>query len=440
MASTAGAVDVGEKNFTADDLFQMTRIWKVELTFTPEQWSNLAPRKVSTPSGSVLLGAPGLRNGLQGAAGMEYEWVHADLKIDGAEFKDIAVRYKGNGTFQKGQASGKISFKLDLNKYVKGQKLAKLDKLNLANEISDSTWMNENISYKLFRDARVPAPRTAYARVYITITGQKPQYYRGLYSLVEDVDAHFIGNWFADKDGALFKPVMPVPFTYMGEEWAKYAQSYDPKVDLTDAQKQRMIDFARLIANSDDAPFARQIDDYVDLEEAARFLAVSVYAMDYDSILLNGQNYYVYQDPRTNRYSFTAWDQDETFAKVGFGSGATPDLNILQPFRPNNRFLSRLFALEAFRTVYLKDIADFSNTIFRPESLAALVDQLAAAIRPAVKEESDSALALFDAAAAGDSFFSPMTNTYILPLKPFAQLRRENVADQLKRASQPGRN
>jgi len=439
-SSAAPAAEIGDKNFTADDLFQMTRIWKVELTFTPEQWTNLAPRKVSAPSGSVLTGAPGLRNGLQGAAGMEYEWVHADLKIDGLEFKDIAVRYKGNGTYQKGQLSGKISFKLALNKYVKGQKLAKMDKLNLANEISDSTWMNENISYKLFRDAGIPAPRTAYARVFITITGQKPQFYRGLYSLVEEVDPLFLSRWFPTKDGALFKPVMPVPFTFMGEDWEKYKQSYDPKVDLTDEQKKRMIDFTRLIATADDATFAKQIGDYIDIDETARFLAVSVYAMDYDSILLNGQNYYVYQDTKTNRYSFTAWDQDETFAKVGFGYGTLPDLSIVQPHRPNNRFLVRLFALEAFRTPYLKAIAEFSNTIFNPESLAAEVDLLAAAIRPAVKEESESALAMFDAAASGDSFFSPLTSSFILPLKSFAQLRKENVTEQLTKIALPGKN
>ena len=437
LTSVAGAAEIGDKNFTADDLSQMTRIWKVELTFTPEQWNQLPPHKVSAPSGSVLTGAPGLRNGLQGAAGMEFGWVHADLKIDGVEFKDIAVRYKGNGTYRKGVENGKISFKLDLNKYVKGQKIARMDKLNLANEAADSTWMNENISYKLFRDAGVPAPRTAYARVYVTVTGEKPQYYRGLYSLVEEVDALFVNNWFHSKDGALFKPVMPVPFTYMGEDWTKYEQGYDSKLDLTDEQKRRMIDFTKLIANADDATFEKQIGEYLDLDEAARFLAMSVWAMDYDSILLNGQNYYVYQDPKTNKYSFTAWDQDETFAKVGFGSAAPPELSILQPGRPNNRFLTRLFAVEAFRTPYLKDLAEYSDTLFKPERVDALVDQVAAAIRPAVKEESESAVAIFDTAAAGDSFYTQM-NGYILPLKPFVRLRAQNVAEQLKKMAATG--
>jgi hypothetical protein len=437
LAWSTHAAEIGNKDFTADDLFQMSHIWKVELTFTPAQWKQLPAHQVSAPSGQTLLGAPGLRNGLTGAAGMTLDWVHADLRIDGVPFHDIAVRYKGNGTYRRGMSAGKVSLKLDLNKYVKGQKLAKLDKLNLASEIADGTYMNEDISYRLFREAGIPAPRTSYARVYITITGEKPEHYHGLYSLTEDADASYIDHWFHSHDGALFKPVMYQPFTYMGEDWKNYVQAYAPKLDVTDAQKARLIEFTKFVNNAPDADFNAKIADYIDLDEFARFLAVSVWCMDFDSILFNGQNYYVYQDPKTNKYVFLPWDQDETFAKVGFGSGAEPDLDILQPYRPGaNKFLTRMFAVPAFRSLYLKYIAEYNGSFLRPERLAAMVDELVPIIRPAVKDESNEALAMFDAAAAGDSFYmSPWG--YILPLKPFAQMRSKIVTAQLKKAEPP---
>jgi spore coat protein CotH len=323
--------------------------------------------------------------------------------------------------------------KLDLNKYVQGQKLAKLDKINLASEIADGTYMNEDISYRLFREAGVPTPRTSYARVYITITGEKPQYYRGLYSLTEDVDESYIDHWFHSHEGALFKPVMYAPFTYMGEDWKNYVQAYAPKLDLTNAQKRRLIEFTKLVNNAAADDFDAKIGDYVDLDEFARFLAISVWAMDYDSILFNGQNYYVYQNPKTNKYVFLPWDQDETFAKVGFGGNREPDLNILQPYRPGNKFLSRMLAVPAFRSLYLKYITDYNGNLLGPERLAAMVDELAPIIRPAVKDESAEALALFDAAAAGDSFVMLPWGA-IRPLKPFAQMRAKIVAEQLKKA------
>src|SRR5207245_10084265 len=152
------------------------------------------------------------RNGLTSAARIECNYVHADLEFEGQNFKDVAVRYKGNGTFMQSRGSLKRSLKVDLNKFAKGQKLAGISKLNFHNNVTDASWMNEVLSHRLFRDAGVPAPRTSYARVYVTVPGLHDDKYFGLYSLVEDVDNNFVAERFGTKKGALFKPVTPNPF------------------------------------------------------------------------------------------------------------------------------------------------------------------------------------------------------------------------------------
>src|SRR5204863_4642112 len=118
--------------------------------------------------------------------------VHADLDFDGDVIKDVAVRYKGNGTWMQSRGSPKRSLKVDLNHFVKGQKFAGVSKLNLHNNVTDASWMNEVLSHRLFRDAGVPAPRTAYARVYVTVPGKYNHEFLGLYSMVEDVDHTFV--------------------------------------------------------------------------------------------------------------------------------------------------------------------------------------------------------------------------------------------------------
>ncbi len=65
---------------------------------------------------------------------------------------------------------------------MKGQRLGTLKKLNLHSNITDASWMNEVLAFQLFRDADVPAPRTSYARVYVTVTGRQERAYAGLYS------------------------------------------------------------------------------------------------------------------------------------------------------------------------------------------------------------------------------------------------------------------
>jgi hypothetical protein len=53
------------------------------------------------------------------------------------------------------------------------------------------------------------------------------------------------------------------------------------------------------------------------------------------------------------------------------------------------RLLERAFKVDAFKKLYLARMQEFSDTLFKPERFQKQVDELAAAIRPAVKEESD---------------------------------------------------
>src|SRR2546428_726495 len=118
---------------------------------------------LSRPS-PLVRGAKGRRNGLASAAGIEFNYVHADLEFEGQNFKDVAVRYKGNGTFMQSRGSLKRSLKVALNKFAKGQKLAGISKLNFHNNVTDASWMNEVLSHRLFRVAGVPGSSTALSR------------------------------------------------------------------------------------------------------------------------------------------------------------------------------------------------------------------------------------------------------------------------------------
>jgi len=442
LCSLAAGVITGasieSKDFKPDDLFQITKVWTVDFTFTPEQWKGIAAKYAGFGGGfaagaSRLQGPEGARNGLSAAGGIEFDWTHADLSIDSRKFSDIAVRYKGNGTFRQGQASGKISLKIDLNKYVKGQKLAKLDKLNFANNITDAGWMNEELSYRLFRDAGVAAPRTSYAKVYITVTGEVAREYWGLYSIVEDVDDKFAMDRFGTNQGLLLKPVTNSLFHYLGEDWAKYNQIYDPKDDMSNEQKKRVMDFCKFVTNADADEFAAKLGDWVDLDEFARFMSVTVWLTDLDSILDNGQNFYVFLNPTTQKFSFIAWDQDHSFGQFGRGGSmaARRNFTIFHPWSYNNPFLDRVFAVPAFRALYLAKLAEFRKTIFRPERIVEQVNEIAPAIRPAIAEESDARAKWFDAVVSDAG-----PDSYSETVKGFVKARAQAVADQLDGKSQ----
>src|SRR5208337_4062117 len=108
--------------------------------------------------------------------------------FEGQWFKNVGVRYKGNGTFMESRGSLKRSLKVDLGKYVNNPRLGGARILNFHNNVTDASWMNEVLSYRLYRDAGIPAPRTAYARVFVTVPGKHERKYFGLYSMTEAVD------------------------------------------------------------------------------------------------------------------------------------------------------------------------------------------------------------------------------------------------------------
>jgi spore coat protein H len=386
--------------------------------------------------GMMLLGPEGKRNGIGSAFGIEFEYAHADLEIEGRVLKDVGVRYKGNGTFMESRNSLKRSLKIALNEYVNGQGLGDVTMLTLQNNVTDASLMNEVLAYRLYRDAGVPAPRTAYARVFVTVPGKYERQYIGLYSMTEAVDKRFARHNFGTKGGAIFKPVTPSLFTDLGADWAAYNQIYDPKGTMYEEQKKEVMDLSRFVTQADDAAFAAHIGEFIDLPEFARFMAVMVYLSDLDGILGPGQNLYLYLHPKSQQFQFIPWDQDHSWGQFDRASQEQRDkLSIKRPWQGDNFFLARMFKVEAFKKLYLARMDEFSKTIFRPERLAKQVDEIARVIRPAVEEESKEKLARFDKFVAGEILprggFGPFGGGPIKPIKPFTQVRTESICDQL---------
>ena len=403
------------------DLYQTTNVWTLHLRFTADQWKAMEPKRTEGAGGgggfrfrppaggegrdSMLQGAPGKRNGLSSSMmGLEFEYVHADLDFGGVQLKDVGVRYKGNGTYMESQGGDKRPLKIDLNRYVKGQKLAGHTTLDLQNNTTDAAMMNDALGYRLYRDAGAPAPRTAYAKVYVDAPGAHTNRYFGLYTLVENVDAHFAKQRFGSKDGLVLKPVTSRLFSDLGDDWARYEGPYDPKTKPTAAQKKRVMELAKFVSHADDAEFAKRFGEFVDVQAFARFMAVTVWLSNFDSVLDMGQNFYVHIDAGTGKATFIPWDLDHSFGT--FGMKGTQDereqLSIWHPWTGSNRFLERAFAVEAFRDAYRAEFGRIDKTVARPERLSAQVDEVAAATRDAVKEEGEEKARRFEQSVAGE--------------------------------------
>ena len=383
--------------------------------------------------------------------GLEFETARADLELEGQTFKDVAVRYKGNFSYMQSHGDLKRSLKVDLHEFVKDERLGGLHKLNFHSNVTDTSWMNEVLSHRLYRDGGVVAPRTAYARVSVTVPGVHDRHYVGLYSLVENIDSAFERMHYKTDKGALFKPVMPNLFTDLGDAWAPYEKVYYPKGKVTEKQQARLIAFSKFVSHASDKDFASKLEQYIDLDTFARYLAVTVSLTTLDSPLIIGHNFYVYLDPRTQKFSIIPWDLDHSFGNLNmFVNKEMETLSIERPWQGDKRFLARLFQVPKFKKLYLARLRELQQGAFKPERVKALVDETAAVIRPSVKDESTEKLARFDKLVAGEPVEqlpvrapgmkkgqgappppNPFSNEKVRPIKPFVEARSQSITAQL---------
>ena len=111
------------------------------------------------------------------------------------------------------------------------------------------------------------------------------------------------------------------------------------------------------------------------------------------------------------------------------------NLSIHKPWEGENRFLERMFKLEAFKKAYLSNLKELGETLFNPAPFSNQVNEISVAIQPAVLEESEEKLARLDKVVAGQSLsgggFGPFGASGTKPIKPFAAIRTRSVLEQL---------
>jgi spore coat protein CotH len=425
-----------------DRVFGVSKVVQFHLTMSEEQFAGLAP------AGGGQFGPPGFgprREQPEGTHrnmfGVDFPWSQGELTFDGETFKDVGVRYKGNYTFMATARSLKKSMKLDLNRNVDGQKLDGLTMLNLHCGVSDGSKAREAFSFAFFRDAGVPAPRTAFAELTLTVPGKGDKELVGVYTLTEQVNKGFLKRHFKDGTGMLLKPEgLQAGPAHLGTNWNRYEDRYRPENTPTDEQKNRLIDFTKLISGSDEA-FAQDIGSYLDIEAFLKFIAANALLSNMDSYLGYGHNYYLYLVPGTNKFVFIPWDVDlslATWPAVGT-SEQLVQLSINHPHAGQNKLIDRLFAIPEHKERYLALIKEMTATSFTETKLLESLDEIEAELKEPMAKEAKAVAARNEGRGAGGGSggrgfgmgFGGGQFGQSMPPRRFIEKRTESVAAQL---------
>lgn len=420
LGLTAGAVMVGKSEplgATADQFFGLTNLYSFHLTIASEEWEKM--ETYDQPATGPLPGDPGQFGPRDGRGprppgfdggpqrppggppmmmGIDFKKGKAMLSFEGRNVGQVSVRFKGNSSFNAARNSLKKSLKLDFNDEDKDRTFFGMSKLNLNNGAMDPSVMREALAYDVFRQAGVAAPRTAFARVFITVPGKFEHEYAGIYTAVEQVDEAFLKQHFGEKAGLLVKPERVNGLPYLGEKWAAYERQFEEKSNPKPKATKRFIAFARLVNNGTDEEFAKRVDSFMDVEAFLRFLAVQAVLANLDSPLLTGHNYYLYLNPTTQKLNWIPWDMNEAFGGfMGGGSAADMiDLSIRKPFARGNRLAERILALNGTQQNYDAIVRGLIATNFTDRRLGDEMQAVAKVIRGAVKDDSSLVLDQFE--------------------------------------------
>ena len=308
-----------------------------------------------------------------------FPWAEGSLTINGQHLNGIGARYKGNASFNLMRGSLKRNMKIKLDWANKDQNYNSVETLNLNAGGLDPSKLRDVFSYWLFREAGVPAPRTTFAEMTLTIPGQYEKEHLGIYTIVEQVNKSFLKDRFGSKKGLLMKPEGIASVEYHGDDWRFYAHLYRPDNQPSLAQSMRVMDFANVVNLSNTKQFRDSISSYLDIDGFLRFIAVNALIVNLDTLLAMPQNYYLHLSKDTNKFVFFPWDLDISFA--GWPLGGKPadqmKLSLEHPHSSDaHKLIDRLLAMESVKLRYDKIISQLVEGIFSKEQLIKKFEKL----------------------------------------------------------------
>jgi hypothetical protein len=394
-SARAAAASADPRTAGSDKFFRNTRVYTFELTIDPADFARMPPK-----NGGGGRGMGGFGGAVAGTGGSGYAKVPARLRFEGQDWGAIAIRYKGNSSYRGARSDLKRSVKLDFNVAGQRRRFFGMSRLNLNNNAFDASQMRETLAYDVFHRAGVPAPRTAYARVFITVPGQYQREYAGLFTVVEQIDQDFfIARW-NHKVGLLLKPEGLSGLPDLGKDWNSYAESYSSKIPAKAADAQRFIAFVQFVNHSSDQDFAAHIGDYLDVDEFLRFLAGEVVTVNSDSPLAMNHNYYLTVRPDTGKVVWVPWDMNMAFG--GFRRGEV-DLSLYHASAPGMFPLAdRVLSVPWLQERYRKIVLEMIETNFSRARMDGEMGRLDASILGAVALDPTTSTAQLQANLAAD--------------------------------------
>jgi spore coat protein H len=369
----AGDPEPALKADEAKNSFGQTKVWTIHLEIPAKEFDAMQPALgggFGPPPKKEEKKDDKKRESEKNLFGTDFPWVEADFTADGKTLKKVGVRYAGDITYFVSTRGLKRPLKIAFDKFG-DQQFKGLSAVQLHAMPLDPSKAREVLAYAIFRAAGVPAPRTAFAEITLTVPDKHDKEYLGLFTVVENVDANFLAHHFGSGKGLAMKPFRVRGIDALGDDWERYKGQYQPQREATKDEAKRVMEFAKLVNQASDDEFKKQIGSFIDVDAFLRFLAANALTSNLESFFALGHNYTLYLDPKTNKFHFIPGDLEFSLANFLLMGSADQlmDLNVTKPYPGENKLPDRLLAIKDVNEKYLKLLKELTATVFTKDQL-----------------------------------------------------------------------
>jgi spore coat protein CotH len=293
-AEPCGAIDSSLAAADAQELFAGDHVPVFDLYLPEDEWENLKLHAV------------------------DEQYVRAQACYDGKAIGAVGLRFKGayGSLLNCFDASGrnscrKLGMKLKFDKYDAERRHFGLKRLNFHGYRYDDTYLKERISYDLYREMGIVAPRAAWA--VLRVNGRS----EGLFGMVEEVDGRFTkSRWPADGDGNLYKEAWP---SRTDEAWIReHLQTNEEVGDIAS-----MLAFSADMQRAGTTELRSTLAGHIDLDYLDRYMAVDDAIANFDGITTyytsgpadeaGNHNFFLYEHAH-GQFTLIPWDLESTLS------------------------------------------------------------------------------------------------------------------------------
>ncbi len=302
-------------------------------------------------------------------------WIPCTVEYNGNQWLHVGIRFKGNSSLRRTWSTGiyKLPLRLDFDEFedvypeIHDQRFYGFQKLSLSSGFLDDSLIREKVVADIFREAGVPAPRTAFYRLFVD-HGDGPTYF-GLYTMVEIPSTPMLETQFGGDWGNLYKP------DGTGATFATYNEaSFDKETNEDEADFSDVAAlYDALHANRTDAETWRAgLEAVLDVSGFIRWLAVNTVIQNWDTYGVMSHNYYLYNDPETALLNWIPWDNNEALGG-GNGFGREPSLALTE-VSDSWPLIRYLMDDIVYYDMYVEEIENTIDFVFYPEVMQPIYE------------------------------------------------------------------